>query len=87
MEHQPTTKLNVFYGLDLDNIFREGEKSVTANINPNTGEPITNPVTNVSQVWQDATTTDFGLYRNELLDKFKFSNNSWSKNGLCNRKN
>jgi hypothetical protein len=44
MEHQPTTKLNVFYGLDLDNIFREGEKSVTANINPNTGEPITNPL-------------------------------------------
>lgn len=62
MEHQPTTKLNVFYGLDLDNIFREGEKSVTANINPNTGEPITNPVTNVSQVWQDATTTDFGAF-------------------------
>ncbi len=62
IEHQPIEKLNIFYGLDLDHIFREGKKSVTANINPNTGEPFAVPTTNVSEVWQDATTDDFGAF-------------------------
>lgn len=62
IELQPNEKLNVFYGLDLDNIYREGKKSVTANINPNTGEPFAIPTTTIAEVWQDATTTDFGAF-------------------------
>ena len=62
IEHQPNEKLNVFYGFDLDNIYREGKKSVTANINPNTGEPFAIPTTTIAEVWQDATTTDFGAF-------------------------
>lgn len=62
IELQPNEKLNVFYGFDLDNIYREGKKSVTANINPNTGEPFAIPTTTIAEVWQDATTTDFGAF-------------------------
>ena len=62
IELQPNEKSNVFYGLDLDNIYREGKKSVTANINPNTGEPFAIPTTTIAEVWQDATTTDFGAF-------------------------
>ena len=62
IELQPNEKSNVFYGLDLDNIYREGKKSVTANINPNTGEPFAIPTTTIAEVWQDATTTDFGTF-------------------------
>ena len=62
IELQPNEKLNVFYGLDLDNIYREGKKSVTANINPNTGEPFAIPTTTIAEVWQDATTTDLGAF-------------------------
>ncbi|HRG18450.1 MAG TPA: TonB-dependent receptor [Flavobacterium lutivivi] len=62
IEHQPTTQLNIFYGLDLDHIFREGKKSVTANVNPNTGEPFETPTTTVAEVWQDATIDDFGFF-------------------------
>jgi len=62
IELQPNEKLNAFYGLDLDNIYREGKKSVTANINLNTGEPFAIPTTTIAEVWQDATTTDFGAF-------------------------
>jgi len=62
IEHQPTKKLKAFYGADLDYIFREGKKSVTANVNPATGVPFTNPTTNTSEVWQDATINDFGVF-------------------------
>ena len=62
IEHQPTTKWNVFYGTDLDHIFREGKKSVTANVNPNTGEPFETPTTTIAEVWQDATIDDLGVF-------------------------
>jgi iron complex outermembrane receptor protein len=62
IEHQPDSKLSMFYGIDLDNIYREGKKSVVANVNPNTGEPFAIPTTTISEVWQDATTNDLGIF-------------------------
>lgn len=62
MEHQPTKNLTIFYGTDLDNIAREGQRTVVANINPNTGMPFTIPTTTVSEVWQDAEINDLGIF-------------------------
>ncbi len=74
----PSDKLLIYTGLDADIIKREGDKTVTININPATGMPFGTPVVKVLKVWQDATISDFGAYAEA---NYKLSNHLTATTG------
>ena len=58
---QPNQKLNFFTGMDMFNVEREGIKSITRKRDMQ-GNPIENPMTMESDVWQDAYVYDLGIF-------------------------
>lgn len=61
-EHTPTDGWLIYYGLDMDNLGRDGTKKVTVNVNPSTGMPFATPMITESQVWQGANVNDYGVF-------------------------
>ncbi len=56
----PTDRLLIYTGLDADIIQRDGER--TRIIKMMNGIPLENPMIKIDKVWQDATTSDIGVF-------------------------
>jgi len=57
----PTKKMNLYAGVDADIIQRDGNKNVIIHVNP-AGVPLDPPKKKQFSIWQDALTTDYGLF-------------------------
>ena len=60
-KYVPSNNLTFYTGLDMINVSRTGTKYGTLKID-NQGNPITNPTTNYSDVWQDGFVNDLGIF-------------------------
>ncbi len=58
---EPTKKLSLFTGIDVNNVKREGTRTMTRKKDMN-GNVIANPKTMRSDIWQDAYVNDYGIF-------------------------